>query len=106
MTVGTQNFSLRSVVAVETAPNDANLIISCCALVVLPEHHNIDYVLQYSPLDLTGEHPDKIEPLQYMPFYRNNFNKSSMYLKASTKGTIFVYTCTDTNNSKNSFFTF
>lgn len=106
MPVGTQSFALRSVVAVETAPNDENLIISCCALIRRP---NSQDALEYSPLDLSGDNPDKIEPLKFMPINTPLYsNAPSMYKKASTRGTLFVYVCEQTANNRdsNSFFTF
>ena len=106
MPVGTQLFSLRSVVAVETAPNDENLIISCCALIRRPSSQD---ALEYSPLDLSGDNPDKIEPLKFMPINTPLYSTApSMYKKASTRGTLFVYVCEQTGNGKdsNSFFTF
>jgi hypothetical protein len=109
MPVGTQLFSLRSVVAVETAPNDDNLIISCSALIRRPTSNSGEAALEYSPLDLTGENPDKIEPLKFMPMHTPLYSTAeSMYKKASTRGTLFIYVCeqNSSNNDSNSFFTF
>jgi hypothetical protein len=106
MVVGTQNFCLSSVVAVETAPSDDNLIISCAALIRRPDKQEC---LVYSPLDLTGDNPDKIEPLRFMPINTPLYsNAPSMYKKASTQGTLFVYVCDQNSGSKdsNSFFSF
>jgi hypothetical protein len=106
MPVGSQSFTLRSVVAVETAPSDDNLIISCSALIRRP---NTDEALQYSPLDLTGSLPDKIEPLKFMPMHTGLYSSEpSMYKTASTRGTLFIYICENSGSEKNSnsFFTF
>lgn len=106
MDVGSQSFCLRSVVAVETAPNDDNLIVSCCALIRRPDNQD---ALQYSPLDLTGSQPNIIEPLQFMPINAPLYsNDPSMSKIASTRGTLFVYVCDQTMTGKdsNSFFTF
>ena len=106
MPVGSQLFTLRSVVAVETAPNDDNLIISCCALIRRPDSQE---ALEYSPLDLTGSLPDKIEPLKFMPIHTPLYsNAPSMYKTASTRGTLFIYICEQSGSGKdsNSFFTF
>ena len=106
MPVGSQLFTLRSVVAVETAPNDDNLIISCSALIRRPDSQE---ALEYSPLDLTGSLPDKIEPLKFMPIHTPLYsNAPSMYKIASTRGTLFIYICEHGNSGKdaNSFFTF
>lgn len=106
MTVGSQLFALRSVVAVETAPNDEHLIISCSALIRRPDSQD---ALEYSPLDLTGSNPDKIEPLKFMPIHTPLYsNAPSMYKTASTRGTLFIYICEQSSSAKdsNSFFTF
>lgn len=104
MPVGSQLFALRSVVAVETAPNNDNLIISCSAIIRMP---NGSDALEYSPLDLSGEDPKSIQPLKFMPvntpLYRDT---PSMYKKASTRGTLFIYVCEQTGKDSNSFFTF
>jgi len=105
MTVGSQIFALRSVVAVETAPNDANLIISCSALIRRPDHP--DQALEYSPLDLLGQDPQYIQPLKFLPVRPNLYSKApSMYSKASTRGTLFIYVCQQTGKDETSFFTF
>jgi hypothetical protein len=106
MDVGTQLFTLSSVVAVETAPNDQNLIISCSALIRVPDRNA---ALEYSPLDLMSENPDKIEPLKYLLLNTPLHGVSpSMYKKASVQGTLFVYVCNQPAHSgdTNSFFTF
>jgi hypothetical protein len=105
MPIGTQLFTLTSVVAVETAPSDENLIISCSALIRRPDTND---ALEYSPLDLTGDNVDKIEPLKFMPINTPLYSTApSMYKRASTKGTLFVYVCEQASNgNSNSFFSF
>lgn len=105
MPIGTQLFTLSSVVAVETAPNDENLIISCSALIRRPNKND---ALQYSPLDLMSENPDKIEPMKFMPLNTPLYSSSeSMYKKASTNGTLFVYVCEQAHSGdSNSFFSY
>lgn len=105
--VGNQNFNLKSVVAVETAPNDPNLIISCSALIRM-DSNNVNGALHYSPLDLTGTNPNQINPLKFVPLQsRLNSTTESMYSKASTRGTLFIYTTDQTSSSNvNSFFSF
>jgi hypothetical protein len=105
MTVGTQVFMLRSVVAVETAPTNDNLIISCSALIRIPD---TDDALEYSPLDLNGTNAKVIQPLKFLPINSPLYSNSpSMYKKASTRGTLFVYVCDQTvSGNNNSFFTF
>ncbi|AYV80366.1 MAG: hypothetical protein Gaeavirus40_3, partial [Gaeavirus sp.] len=79
MPVGNQLFSLKSIVAVETAPTDDNLIISCCALV----RTNVDSgtaVVKYSPLDLTGTKPMVINPITWVTMTDvRNSSVDSMY---------------------------
>lgn len=105
MSVGSQVFALKSVVAVETAPNNDNLIISCSALIRMPESDN---ALEYSPLDLLGNDAKVIKPLKFL--YVNtplHSNAPSMYRKASTRGTLFVYVCEQNSyGNNNSLFTF
>lgn len=105
MIVGTQTFALRSVVAVETAPNNDNLIISCSALIKMP---NSNEALEYSPLDLTGEDPKSIQPLKFLPVNTPLYSSSAMSMqkKASTRGTLFIYVCEQTTSDNSSFFTF
>jgi len=104
MTVGTQVFALRSVVAVETAPNNDNLIISCSALIRMSDGNN---ALEYSPLDLLGDDPKYIQPLTYLPVQGGLYSSTpSMTSKASTRGTLFIYVCEQTGSDANSFFTF
>ena len=106
MPVGSQVFGLKSVVAVETAPNNENLIISCSALIRMPQRND---ALEYSPLDLTGNDAKVIQPLKFLPVNTPLYSTApSMYKKASTRGTLFVYVCEQQSASgqSNSFFTF
>ena len=104
MNIGTQTFMLKSVVAVETAPTDHNLIISSCALI---RREGSDDALEYSPLDLVGTDAKVVQPLKFLPVNGSLYgNKPSMYKKASTQGTLFVYHCEHTASSTHSLFTF
>jgi hypothetical protein len=106
--IGNQTFNLKSVVAVETAPNDPNLIISCSALIRM-DNNGVNGCLHYSPLDLSGTDPTKISPLKYIPINSPlNSNTESMYAKASTRGTLFIYTTDQTpaSTGANSLFVF
>lgn len=108
MPVGNQLFSLKSIVAVETAPTDDNLIISCCALV----RTNVDSgtaVVKYSPLDLTGTKPMVINPITWVTMTDvRNSSVDSMYRIGSTRGTLFIYTADQhiSGHPNNSLFTF
>lgn len=88
-----QDFKLRSVVAVETAPTgqnkDTNIIISCSALINTQDGES---ALKYAPLDITGTDASVINPMTWMPLSSpyNNDNES-MYNIATTHGTLFIY---------------
>jgi hypothetical protein len=104
MTIGAQVFSIHSVVAVETAPNRDNLIISCSALFPLPGVNNL--AMEYSPLDILGTDTNVIKPLGHFPLTSIHSNAVSFTNKAQTKGTLFIYTCQQTGTEKDTFFSF
>lgn len=100
--IKSQNFVLTSVVAVETAPNDPNLIISCSALINLNNIDNASVI--YKPLDLSGNDPSTIKPLLYAPYSGVSSNSDgdeteTMCYKASKQGTLFIYKCSDSGQS-------
>lgn len=100
-----QKYTLKSVVAVETAPNDDNLIISCSALIVDSNSKNS---WLYSPLDINSNNPDHIMPMKVVELQTNSSSPNeSLYNIASKRGTLFIYTTPQTNSTNNnSFFNF
>jgi len=94
MPVGSQSFSLKSIVAVETAPKDPNLIISCSALINMEQSSvQLNGALEYSPLDLLGQDPKCIHPIEWIPLTGplHASSTSSLMSKGSTRGTLFIY---------------
>jgi len=109
LNVGTQKFDLKSVVAVETAPNDPNLILGCSALVrTNSETVNALGAIKYNPLDLQSNLPDHVKPIQWCTLSNtNNPNDCNFYTIASLKGTLFIYrACGDSNSNSFNFFQF
>jgi hypothetical protein len=104
MNINSQVFRIKSVVAVETAPTDNNLIISCSALVVDEQQ---DCALNYVPLDLSND--KQIKPIIGIPLHSSlNGNTASFYERASKRGTLFIYCCDPTvsGNTSLSLFNF
>lgn len=103
MTINDESFHLRSVVCVETTP--PNLIIGTSAIIrKMPrEEEGIysDYFYWYSPSRAglatynsdqpTGNKPELGTPISSIPGTATFDNIESFYEKASTKGTIFIY---------------
>jgi hypothetical protein len=110
LTIGSQRFDLKSVVAVETAPNDPNLILGCSALIrVNNEFVNQLGAIKYNPLDLQSNLPDDIKPLSWCPLssMSNDPNVCNFYSISSLKGTLFIYkACGETNKNSFNFFEF
>jgi hypothetical protein len=110
LTVGNQRFDLKSVVAVETAPNDPNLILGCSALIrVNNEFVNKLGAIKYNPLDLQSNLPDDVKPLSWCDLSNisNDPNVCNFYSIASLKGTLFIYkACGETNKNSFNFFEF
>jgi hypothetical protein len=103
-----QRFDIKSVVAVELAPHDLQMIIGCSALVRPSEHTklDVDAVLYYNPLNLDHDTVGKINPLRWMDTRVPNTTSGDFYSVSSERGTLFIYTLTGLLNVKPSIYDF
>jgi hypothetical protein len=103
MTVGSQEFRLKSVIALVTGQQ--NFAISSCAMIILEDAQNSfgNSGLIYEPLELVSHQVDAqnsnksglIYPLTEIPIDGNNDNIESIMSVGKTKGTLFIYTTKD-----------
>ena len=103
-----QRFDIKSVVAVELAPHDLQMIIGCSALIRASESTKVDadVVFYYNPLDLNSSDISKIKPLKYMDTRVPNAIDGDFYSVSSERGTLFIYTLTGLLNMKPSIYDF
>jgi len=103
-----QRFDIKSVVAVELAPHDSQMIIGCSALVRTSEHTklDVDAVLYYNPLNLDHDTVGKINPLKWVETRVPNTTSGDFYSVSSERGTLFIYTIIGLLNIKPSIYDF
>ena len=91
-----QRFDIRSVVAVELAPN-TEMIIGCSALVVPSKNSSLNNVVfYYNPLDINNRTDIKmVRPLKALQMLVPNTTGGDFYSIASERGTLFVYSFTN-----------
>jgi hypothetical protein len=107
ISIANQTFALKSVVAVEVAPNKPDIIVGCCAL-IKKEIDGSNWAYYYTPLDLTGQSSSVIEPLKVIPFENpvNNTEIPTMYNISMSRGTLFIYQVSGTHIAQDSLFNF
>jgi hypothetical protein len=101
-----QRFDIKSVVAVELAPHDLQMIIGCSALIRDCGKIGGDISFYYNPLDLNQQEVSKIRPLTYMTTRVPNTTDGDFYSVSSERGTLFIYTETGLLNIKPSIYDF
>lgn len=94
MTIGSQNFSLKSVVALVTTAQ--NIVASSCAMIIVDKFENVNECVIYEPLDLGNNEVRTITPLKFIPIQSSNSSEFSLMSSGQTKGTLFIYTTKDT----------
>jgi hypothetical protein len=102
-----QRFDIKSVVAVELAPHDSQMIIGCSALVRANSNQiGGDVVFYYNPLNLNNKDVNKIKPLTYMDSRTPNVTDGDFFSVSSERGTLFIYTFTGSLNVRPSIYDF
>jgi hypothetical protein len=101
-----QRFDIKSVVAVELAPHDSQMIIGCSSLIRGSNQIDADVVLYYNPLDLNQTDIKEIKPLKWMETRVPNATDGDFYSVSSERGTLFIYTVTGLLNLKPSIYDF
>jgi hypothetical protein len=101
-----QRFDIKSVVAVELAPHDSQMIIGCSSLIRGSNQIDADVVLYYNPLDLNQTDIKEIKPLKWMETRVPNATDGDFYSVSSERGTLFIYTITGLLNLKPSIYDF
>ena len=101
-----QRFDIKSVVVVELAPHDSQMIIGCSSLIRGSNQIDADVVLYYNPLDLNQTDIKEIKPLKWMETRVPNATDGDFYSVSSERGTLFIYTITGLLNLKPSIYDF
>jgi hypothetical protein len=92
--IGSQNFALKSVIALVTTPQ--NIVASSCAMVLLDNDAlSGNLALIYEPLDLGNGNTNMIQPMRLIAVQSSHDSEVSLMNMGQTKGTLFVYTTKD-----------